>query len=65
MRGVQFLVDEKGNKRAVLIDLKQHGELWEDLYDSVIARERGKEPRESLDSVKARLQRKGKLSSHE
>jgi hypothetical protein len=65
MKGVQFLVDDKGNKRAVLIDLRKHGELWEDLYDSVIAREREKEPRESLDSVKARLQRKGKLTGHE
>ena len=29
MRGIEFVIDEKGEKRAVLIDLRQHGELWE------------------------------------
>ena len=33
MKGVQFLVDERGNKSAVLIDLKKTRDLWEDFYD--------------------------------
>jgi hypothetical protein len=57
MKGVQFLVDDKGNKTAVLIDLKRHAKLWEDFYDLALAREREKEPRESLESVKKRLQK--------
>ena len=55
MKGVQFLVDDRGNKSAVLIDLKKNGELWEDFYDLAVARSREREPRESLKSVKARL----------
>lgn len=55
MKGVQFLVDDRGNKSAVLIDLKKHGELWEDFYDRMVARSREREPREPLASVKARL----------
>jgi hypothetical protein len=57
MKGVQFLVDEKGNKTAVLIDLKRNADLWEDFYDLALARSRAGEPRESLESVKRRLRR--------
>ena len=55
MKGVQFLVDERGNKSAVLIDLNKNRDLWEDFYDGAVARSREHEPRESLKSVKARL----------
>ena len=58
MKGVQFLVDEKGEKSAVLIDLKRYSELWEDFYDQTIARSRQREPRESLESVRKRLMRR-------
>lgn len=61
MKGVQFVVDEKGEKTAVLIDLKEHGEVWEDLYDSLIARSRAAEPRESFESVKERLPLRNQL----
>ena len=63
MKGVQFLVDDSGNKTAVLIDLKKHARLWEDFHDLALARSREKEPRESLESVKRRLQ-KAKRKSH-
>ena len=33
MSGVQFIVDEHGNKTAVVIDLKKNANLWEDFYD--------------------------------
>ena len=55
MRGVQFLVDDDGEKTAVLIDLKKNAELWEDFYDVAVARSRAKQPRESLESVRRRL----------
>jgi len=64
MKGVQFVVDEQGNKTAVVINLKQHSELWEDFYDSAAAHSRKSEPRESLESVKRRLQSQGKIRSH-
>ena len=62
MKGIQFLVDDTGEKKAVLIDLKKYGDLWEDLYDAILARQRREEPRESLDVVKERLRLKGKLN---
>ena len=61
MRGIDFVTNKRGEKTAVLIDLKRHGQLWEDFYDSVVAKNRAREPRESLDAVKDRLRRLGKF----
>ena len=55
MQGVQFLVDEEGERKAVVIDLSVHGELWEDFYDVALARARKDEPRESLDEVRRKV----------
>ena len=63
MLGVQFLIDEQGNKTAVVIDLKRNAQLWEDFYDRALARKRQHEPRETLDAVKKRLSR-GKRRAH-
>lgn len=63
MKGVQFVVNEIGEKTAVVIDLKKHSEVWEDFCDATTARQRRHEPRETLESVKRRLRRQGKLSS--
>lgn len=60
MRGVQFLVDDNGQKTAVLIDLKKNAQLWEDFYDVALAKSRAKEPRESLESVRRRLRLRSK-----
>jgi hypothetical protein len=35
MSGIQFATDEKGNKVAVQIDLKKHGAVLEDFWDSL------------------------------
>jgi len=59
MKGVQYLVDENGERTAVVIDLRKHRELWEDFYDRAVAEARKNEPRESLDSVKKRIARQG------
>ena len=40
MEGISFVVDEKGEKKAVLIDLEEYGDLWEDFYDVLIAQQR-------------------------
>lgn len=55
LRGVEFVVDEDGEKKAVLIDLKRHRELWEDFYDTAVTRARMHEPRESLAEVKRKV----------
>ena len=43
MRGIQFLVDENGEKIAVLLDLQEWGDLWEDFYDILVSRSRAAE----------------------
>ena len=55
LEGVEFVVDEAGERRAVLIDLQRHGDLWEDFYDTAVAEARKGEPRESLERVKKRV----------
>ena len=64
MEGIRFVIDENGEKAAVQIDLKKYGELWEDLYDSVLAQERHDEPRETLDEVREHLYQQGKLEDN-
>ncbi len=61
MTGIQFIVNERGEKTAAVIDLKKHRAAWEDFQDVVTARERRDEPRESLDEVRQRLAERGKL----
>jgi hypothetical protein len=55
MGGITFVVDSKGKKTAAIIDLRKHGKLWEDFYDTLMAKSRAHEPRESLEAVKRRL----------
>lgn len=43
MNGIQYVVDEKGHKVAVQIDLKKYGSLWEDFWDGLISESRRKE----------------------
>ncbi|RJO65888.1 MAG: hypothetical protein C4523_14890 [Myxococcales bacterium] len=52
MEGITYLVDEKGNKRAVVLDLAKHGALWEDVLDNLVAETRKKEARQDWETVK-------------
>ena len=38
--GVNFMIDNEGNKVAVLINLEKHGDLLEDFFDIIISRQR-------------------------
>ena len=60
MPGIEFLLDRKGRSKAVLIDLKKHRQLWEDLYDAYLAHSRRGERRESLATVKRLVQARAK-----
>jgi hypothetical protein len=55
MSGISFLVDNRGRKKAVMIDLDQHGSVWEDFHDLLVVRSRRREPRETLAEVEKRL----------
>jgi hypothetical protein len=62
IKGVQFVTDSSGQKVGVLLDLQQWGDLWEDIYDTMIAKERADEPRTSLQDFENELRRDGLLS---
>jgi hypothetical protein len=62
MSGIQYVTDEKGHKVGVLIDLRKHRELWEDIEDVLVSRSRRHERRIPLEKVKAGLIKSGKLS---
>ena len=61
MSGIQYMIDARGQKTAVVIDLRRHGDLWEDFCDRLIADPRAREPQLSLAAVRKRLVRQGKL----
>ena len=62
MKGVQFVTDVEGNRVAVVLDLQEWGELWEDIYDNMLASERTQEPGMTLDEFEAELRGEGLLS---
>ncbi len=55
MRGIQFLVDENGEKTAVLLDLQEWGDLWEDFYDILVSRSREAEETVAWSELEAEL----------
>ncbi len=55
VKGIEFIVDDGGQIKAVLIDLKKHSEIWEDFYDTLRVKERESETRESLKDVKKKV----------
>jgi len=56
MKGVQFVVDDSGKKKAVLIDLEEWGELWEDFYDALVSESRKNEPTVPWSELKAEME---------
>ncbi len=56
MPGIEFVVDARGRRKSVVIDLGRHGALWEDVFDAYVAQQRRSEPRESLSKVKKLVQ---------
>jgi hypothetical protein len=56
MPGIEFVVDARGRRKSVVIDLGRHGALWEDLFDAYVAQQRRTEPRESVPKVKKLVQ---------
>ena len=63
MKRVQpkYIIDESGQKTAVVIPLKEYEELLEDLHDLAIIAERRDEPTVSFDELKKRLKADGIL----
>lgn len=57
MKGIHFVIDDTGEKKAVLIDLSEWGELWEDIYDVLVSQSRRGEPTIPWEELKAEMKR--------
>jgi PHD/YefM family antitoxin component YafN of YafNO toxin-antitoxin module len=62
VKGVRFVTDTDGRKVAVLLDLEEWGELWEDIYDNMLADARSDEPSAPLEEFEAELRAEGLLN---
>ena len=54
-----YLIDEKGEKKAVVIPIREYEELMEDLHDLAVIAERRNEPTSSFEDVLKRLKADG------
>ena len=57
----RFIVDESGNKTAVILPLEDYEELLEDIHDLTVIAERKNEPTISLEELKKGLKADGLL----
>jgi hypothetical protein len=52
IKGVRYLVDESGQRTGVILDLRRHRRLWEDILDRLTIEAHRSEPRVSLEQVR-------------
>ena len=64
MKGVNYLVDDSGRKTAVILDLRKHRRVWEDIYDRLLIESRRNEPRQSIEQVRKQLSRGRRPKAH-
>jgi PHD/YefM family antitoxin component YafN of YafNO toxin-antitoxin module len=57
----QYIVNEKGQKTAVILDINEYEELLEDLHDIAIVAERRDELTINFEGLKNRLKADGLL----
>ena len=61
METLEYIVGEHGEKKAVVLPIKEYEELMEDLHDLRIVAERKNEDEMSLMELKERLKKDGIL----
>jgi len=57
MKGIQFVTDDTGKRTAVLINLEEWGEVWEDIYDILVSESRRNEPTVPWEELKEAMER--------
>ena len=57
----RYIIDEKGEKTAVVLPVEEYEELLEDLHDLAIIAERRDEPTIAFEELKKRLSEDGLL----
>ena len=61
LRKERFITDERGRKKAVILDIRLYQEILEDLEDLRLLAERKDEATSSLEEVEERLRTRGLL----
>lgn len=61
MGKAQYLIDESGQKTAVVIPVEEYEELLEDIHDLAVIAERKDESTTGFDKLKKRLEADGLL----
>lgn len=57
----QYLTDDSGKRKFVVLTVKEYEELLEDLHDLAVIAERRHEPTLTLDQFRHRLEADGRL----
>jgi PHD/YefM family antitoxin component YafN of YafNO toxin-antitoxin module len=57
----QYVIDEKGQKTAVIIPVEEYEELLEDIHDLAIIAERRDEPTITSEELKKKFKKDGLL----
>lgn len=55
MKGIQFPINDTGEKTAVLIDLEEWEDLWEDIYDVMVSQVRANDSDVNWDELEAEI----------
>jgi PHD/YefM family antitoxin component YafN of YafNO toxin-antitoxin module len=63
MSSKRYVVDEKGEKKAVIMPIEEYEKLIEDLHDLAVIAERRDETTISLDEIIEKLKKNGILPS--
>lgn len=61
MTGVRYNTDRQGHKTEVIIDLKKHGQIVEDILDILLMEERKNEESIPFEEFVQQLKAEGKL----
>ena len=64
MKGIIYLTDDENKKKYVQIDLERHGEIVEDILDSLVIESRKDEESYPIEEVLAELKSKGNLDKY-
>ena len=55
VKGLQYIVDESGQRVAAVINLQEWGDLWEDILDVLVSESRKDEPVIEWETLKREL----------
>ena len=55
----RYIVDENGDRRAVVLGVEEYQELLEDIHDLAVIADRRDEPTTEFDELKKRLKQDG------